>query len=262
MRRRVRALVPRRAHPFTRLPRDTAPPAGVAERGTVALLAGCAQDRWFHEVNRATIRVLAATGWRVTVPRGQACCGALAAHNGRLAVADRLRTRAASAFAAADTVVVNAAGCSAHLLEGPLPAVDLMRFLAREGPGEATFASLDRTVAYHDACHALRAQGIAAEPRAVLGWVPGLRVAEIPGGDRCCGAAGIYNLTQPDLADRLQAQKADGIRATGVSIVASANPGCSMQIAAGLAGSARPVEVVHPVELLDRALVTSGGRSP
>ena len=261
--RRIRRVVPRRAHPFARLPRETAPPAGVTERGTVALLSGCAQDRWFHEVNRATIRVLAATGWRVTVPRGQACCGALAAHNGRLAVADRLQARAASAFRGADTVVVNAAGCSAHLQEGPLPAVDLLRFLAREGPGEATFGEVERTVAYHDACHAVRAQGIAAEPREVLGWVPGLRVVDVPGGDRCCGAAGIYNVTQPVLADELQAQKAAGIRGTAVSIVASANPGCSMQIAAGLAADGGPaVEVVHPVELLDRALVTSGSRSP
>ena len=213
--RRIRRVVPRRAHPFARLPRETAPPPGVTERGTVALLSGCAQDRWFHEVNRATIRVLAATGWRVTVPRGQACCGALAAHNGRLAVADRLRARAASAFRGADTVVVNAAGCSAHLQEGPLPAVDLLRFLAREGPGEATFGEVERTVAYHDACHAVRAQGIAAEPREVLGWVPGLRVVDVPGGDRCCGAAGIYNVTQPVLADELQAQKAAGIRGHG-----------------------------------------------
>jgi len=261
--RRIRRVVPRHAHPFARLPRETAPPAGVTERGTVALLSGCAQDRWFHEVNRATIRVLAATGWRVTVPRGQACCGALAAHNGRLAVADRLQARAASAFRGADTVVVNAAGCSAHLQEGPLPAVDLLRFLAREGPGEATFAEVERTVAYHDACHAVRAQGIAAEPREVLGWVPGLRVVDVPGGDRCCGAAGIYNVTQPVLADELQAQRAAGIRDTAVSIVASANPGCSMQIAAGLAVDGGPaVEVVHPVELLDRALATSASRSP
>ena len=139
-----------------------------------------------------------------------------------------------------------------------------MRFLARGGTGRGDLrARSSATVAYHDACHALRAQGIAAEPRAVLGRIPGLRVVEIPDGDRCCGAAGIYNLTQPDARRRAsRRRRPTAIRATGAAIVASANPGCSMQIAAGLAASARRVEVVHPVELLDRALVTSAGRSP
>jgi glycolate oxidase iron-sulfur subunit len=262
---RLRALVPSRAHPFARLPVRTAPPGGVTSRGTVALLAGCAQDRWFHRVNLATIRVLAATGWTVEVPRGQACCGALAAHNGRTRIAERLAARAASAFAGATTVVVNAAGCSAHLTGGDLPAADLLRFLDREGPGEARFGPLDTTVAYHDACHALRAQSISAEPRRVLGWVPGLRVAEIGGGDRCCGAAGIYNLTQPEMSDALGDERAAAIAATGAPVVATANPGCSMQIAAALERSAgAPVEVVHPVELLARSLAagaTSVARS-
>jgi glycolate oxidase iron-sulfur subunit len=260
--RRTRALIPRRAHPFARLPRVTGPPPGVTERGTVAILSGCVQDRWFHEVTLATIRVLAATGWRVVVPRGQACCGALAAHNGRMAVARRLATRAASAFADADVVVVNAAGCSAHMQtygeldpSTALPAIDLMRFLAEHGPGEATFEPLGATVAYHDACHALRAQGIAAEPRQVLGWIPGLRVVELATGDRCCGAAGLYNVTQPAIADALQAEKVRAVLASEAPIVASANPGCTMQISAGLRTEGSAVEVVHPVQLLDGALV-------
>jgi glycolate oxidase iron-sulfur subunit len=258
--RHVRDLVPD-ANAFGRLPRETEPPFGVRERGTVALLAGCVQDRWFHDVNLATIGVLAATGWRVVVPRQQACCGALAAHNGRLPVAERLARRARHAFRGADHVIVNAAGCSAHMTGFPeladVPAVDLMRFLAEQGPGEAAFAPGDLTVAYHDACHALRAQAIRAEPRQVLGWVPGMRIVEIEHGDRCCGAAGIYNVTQPGMSASLRWEKALAVAATGADVVASANPGCSMQLAAGLGKvEGHAPEVLHPVQLLAGALVT------
>jgi glycolate dehydrogenase iron-sulfur subunit len=257
--RRVRAMVPTRGRPFAMLPRVSAPPPSVTHRGTVALLAGCVQDRWFHQVNMATIRVLTRAGWRVTVPRGQACCGALAAHNGRLSVARRLAGRAHHAFGSADVVVVNAAGCSAHMqtLEElrpgtGLPVVDLMAFLGDHGLGEAELQALPITVAYHDACHAVRAQHIHDAPRALLGEIPDLNLVEIEHGDRCCGAAGIYAATQPELAEPLGAEKASAIIATGATVVASANPGCSVQLAHHL-GSAR-IEVVHPIELLDRAL--------
>ncbi len=257
--RDLRRLVPRGGRPFAHLPADTPPAAGVEPRGTVALLSGCAQDRWFHEVNLATIRVLARNGWRVTVPKGQACCGALAAHNGRLAIARRLAKRARHAFADADVVVVNAAGCSAHmktydeLLPGSaLPVRDLTEFLADEGL-VAPHAPLETVVAYHDACHALRAQGIKAQPRALLASIPGVRLVEVPDGDRCCGAAGIYNVTQPTLSAELGREKAAAVASTGASIVASANPGCSMQLAAHLRAIGHDVEIVHPVELLDRS---------
>jgi len=259
--RRAQAVLPRGATPFARLPRVTSPPAGVATRGTVALLAGCVQDRWFHEVNLATIRVLTRTGWRVTVPRGQACCGALPAHNGRLGVARRLATRARHAFAGADVVIANAAGCSAHmqtydeLLPGShLPVLDLMTFLHDEGLGDVTLRSVPARVAYHDACHALRAQHISAAPRALLSQIPDLHVVEITDGDRCCGAAGVYAVTQPETAGELGGQKADAVAATGATIVASANPGCSIQLAAQLRARGHDVAVVHPVELLDRAM--------
>jgi glycolate dehydrogenase iron-sulfur subunit len=258
----VRLLLPTTGgYALARLPRVTEPPFGVPERGTVALLAGCVQDRWFHEVNLATIRVLAATGWRVEVPRQQACCGALAAHNGRLGVARRLARRARHAFAGADHVVVNAAGCSAHMttfeeLED-VPATDLMAFLAEHGPGEATFAAIEKPVAYHDACHALRVQGLKAQPRAVLRWIPDIRIEEIANGDRCCGAAGIYNVTQPEMSAALRDEKTAAIVQTGAPIVASANPGCSMQIASGFRAARRiGPEVLHPVQLLARALTT------
>ncbi len=259
--RRMRALAPRHTSPFARLPRVTEPPAGVDVRGTVALLSGCVQDRWFHQVNLATIRVLARNGWRVTVPRAQRCCGALAAHNGRLASARKLARRNASAFADADHVIVNASGCSAHmttygeLVEGTaLPVDDLMEFLADHGLVDIPTTPLaDGRVAYHDACHALRALGIKQQPRDVLRQIPGVEIFEIADGDRCCGAAGLYNVLEPEMSGQLMREKARAVRDTGVRVVAGANPGCTMQIAAGLRDLGADVEVVHPVELLDRA---------
>jgi glycolate oxidase iron-sulfur subunit len=273
MPRRMRAIVPRRASPFSRLPRVTEPARDVEPRGTVALLSGCVQDRWFHQVNLATIRVLARCGWRVTVPRAQRCCGALQAHNGRLDVARRLARLNARAFAGADDVVANAAGCGAHmrsypeLVEGTtLPVRDVMAFLFDEGLGDVPLGPIGiEGVAYHDACHALRVQGIHSQPRALLGAIPGVHVIEIANGDRCCGAAGLYNVTEPELAGRLQREKAGAVRDTGASVIASANPGCTMQLRAGLAELGVTAEVVHPVELLDAAITAgtsaAGGRA-
>jgi len=255
--KRVRALVPSRvAH--GRLPAATK--ASGEQRGTIALLAGCVQDRWYRDVNLATIRVLARNGWRVVVPRSQACCGALPAHYGRIDTARKLARKNARAFADADVVIVNAAGCGAHmkeygeLVEGAgLPVKDLMEFLAEEGLRDGPL-ELPLVVAYHDACHALRAQGIRAQPRAVLGKIPGLEVVEIPNGDRCCGAAGLYNVLEPEMSSALRREKCEALATTGAPIVASANPGCTMQITAGLRElGVGNVEVVHPIELLDRA---------
>ena len=258
--KRVRAITPRPSERFRRMPAVTEPPDGVERRGSVALLTGCVQDRWFRDVNRASVRVLARNGWTVTIPRAQQCCGALPAHNGRLQTARRLARRNAQAFAEADAVIVNAAGCGAHmqaygeLVAGTeLPVEDLMVFLDREGLAEDPPALAPTRVAYHDACHALRAQHIHDQPRRVLRRVDGLEVVEIPEGDRCCGAAGLYNVTEPEMAGRLMQAKAEAVRSTGASVIASANPGCSMQIAAGLRALGAPGEVVHPVQLLDRA---------
>ncbi|MGH2680638.1 MAG: (Fe-S)-binding protein [Actinomycetota bacterium] len=257
--RRVRALIPRGGATLTRLPRVTEP-GGVA-RGTVALLSGCVQDLWFRRVNLATIRVLARNGWRVVVPRAQTCCGALAAHNGHLGTARKLARRNAAAFTGIDHVIVNAAGCGAHmagygdLVDGAgLPVRDVMAFLHEEGvrvdPGSLPEPT---RVAYHDACHALRAQGIHRQPRELLGAVGDLEVVEIPNGDRCCGAAGIYNVTEPEMSRRLMREKADAVASTGAVVVASGNPGCTMQLLAGLGEQGATVEVVHPIELIDAA---------
>ncbi|HEY7666707.1 MAG TPA: (Fe-S)-binding protein [Actinomycetota bacterium] len=265
--KRVRAFVPRRVHRGPRVPPVTHPAPDVPARGTVALLTGCVQDRWFRDVNRATARVLARNGWRVVVPNGQACCGALAAHNGRLETARKQARRNLAAFARADHVVVNAAGCGAHLesygelVDGAaLPVRDVMAFLHDEGLSAEPRggAGVDR-VAYHDACHALRAQKIHAQPRALLRSIPGLEVVEIPEGDRCCGAAGLYNVVEPELSGRLSAEKAAAIASTGVTTIASANPGCTMQIAAGLRSLGVGAEIVHPIQLLDRAYPSEAG---
>jgi glycolate oxidase iron-sulfur subunit len=134
-----------------------------------------------------------------------------------------------------------------------------MSFLYETGLGDVELAPVSATVAYHDACHALRAQGIHREPRALLGRIPQLEVVEIPSGDRCCGAAGIYAATQPELAGELGNRKAEAVARTGATVIASANPGCSVQIAEHLRALGSAVNVVHPVELLDRAL--SGSRT-
>jgi glycolate dehydrogenase iron-sulfur subunit len=263
MPRRVRSLVPKRSELFRRLPTVTLPVG--EERGTVALLSGCVQDRWFRDVNRATIRVLSRNGWRVVVPRAQVCCGALSAHYGHLDTARRLGERNVTAFADADVVIVNAAGCGAHLAEvGTLlgtedgvalgaKVMDVMAFLAERGiepPGP--LAGVER-VAYHDACHALRVQKIREQPRSLLRRIPGLEVVDMLNGDVCCGAAGLYNVLQPELSSQLRTTKMDAIAATSATVVASANPGCTMQLAAGAREAGLGVEVVHPVQLLDRA---------
>jgi glycolate oxidase iron-sulfur subunit len=258
--RRIRAITPRPSERLRRLPRVTEPPAGVVTRGTVALLSGCVQDRWFREVNRATIRVLARNGWRVEVPRDQRCCGALQAHNGRLDTARKLAARNLDAFMGADHVIVNAAGCGAHmatygeLTEGrELPVRDAMAFLDGHGFERPVRGIGAQRVGYHDACHALRAQQIHDEPRRVLNAIPGLDVVEIANGDRCCGAAGLYAVTEPELSARLRDEKVEAVRATGAKVLASANPGCTMQLAAGLRALGEDVTVVHPIQLLDRA---------
>ncbi len=282
--RRARALLPRvpLRELARRLPRVTEPagwgsgglkgdwhdravvPRSIPPRGTVAVLAGCVQDRWYRPANRATIRVLARNGWRVVVPAAQTCCGALGAHHGRLRSARSLARRNLTAFAGADWIVVGSAGCGAHMKEygellGSAQASELsarvrdfLEFLDEQGIEPPTGTPLPR-VALHDACHLLHAQRIAEAPRAVLRQVPGLELAEVEHGDRCCGAAGLYNVLEPDTADRLKEQKAAAIHATGAAAVVVGNPGCAMQIAAGLAELGSGMTVLHPAELLDRA---------
>jgi glycolate dehydrogenase iron-sulfur subunit len=210
--------------------------------------------------------VLVRGGWRVVVPDTQRCCGALAGHNGHLKTARKLARRNAAVFAGADHVIVNAAGCGAHmagygdLAEGTsLPVRDVIAFLFEEGVREAPGSLPAPTrVAYHDACHALRAQRIHRQPRELLRSIGNLELVEIPNGDRCCGAAGIYNVTEPEMSARLMREKAQAIASTGATVIASGNPGCTMQLRAGLDQLGVTAEIVHPIELLDRAASPTG----
>jgi len=256
---------PQLAHP---LPPET-PAAGV-ERARVGLLTGCVNHVLFGATNAASARVLARNGCRVVVPPAAGCCGALHLHAGDREGA-RVRARAAiAAFPAElDAVVVNAAGCGAAMKEygalladDPLWAERARAFAARVRDITEVLAELPlvppgipiRTRAtYHDACHLAHAQGVRQQPRALLRAIPGLELVELEESDLCCGSAGSYNLTEGAMARRLGARKAERIRATGASVVLAANPGCALQIAAQLARAGASVEVLHPVELLDRA---------
>ena len=254
-----------------RAPLPAVTPADGPKRATVGLLTGCIQQVAFGPHNRATARVLARNGVEVVAPRTQSCCGALHAHAGEHATALELAKSTIIAFESAgvEQVVVNTSGCGAHmkaygtLLAGD-PAwaerarrfatrvSDISEFLAR-APLRGPLRPVSRTVTYHDPCHVAHGQKIRKEPRALLAQIPGLTVRELHEADWCCGSAGTYNLTQPEMAGRLQRRKVENIRATGADAVVTANPGCIIQIQQGLEGGARPVRVLHIVELLDEA---------
>ncbi|TYB58598.1 4Fe-4S dicluster domain-containing protein [Nonomuraea sp. PA05] len=232
-------------------------------RATVGMLTGCVQREFFPQVNAATARVLALEGCDVVVPPEQGCCGALSVHSGRDEQARRLASRTVRAFerAGVDTVVVNAAGCGSSMKEyaellGHEPAfrvVDLSEYLAELGP-VAKRHPLPVTVAYHDACHLAHAQGVRAQPRELLGAIPELELREIPESAICCGSAGTYNLLRPDAARDLGDRKAKAVGTTGAELLVSANPGCTMQIAAAMRRAGAAIRVAHTAEVLDASL--------
>jgi glycolate oxidase iron-sulfur subunit len=261
---RLDALVPRRlraATPRVSLREMRTPlPASQGEGPTAALLTGCVMDTAFRQVNRATLRLLAGSGYRAVVPERGGCCGALAMHYGHPEAARRMARARIAALEGADVVVVNSAGCSAHmktygeLLAGdPAWAARAHALAGRvrdlvEMDLRPAGRDLGR-VAVHDACHHVHAQGIAAQPRRLL-REGGAECVEIPDGTRCCGAAGLYSVTQPGMSGELRLQKARAIAAAGAPVVAVANPGCAMQIAQGLREIGSDVRVAHPAELL------------
>jgi len=246
--------------PAERLPVETLPPSG-PPRGTVAVLEGCVQSLLFPEVNRATVRLLARAGYRVVVPREQGCCGALHLHWGDRHAGRAMARRNAAAFAEADWIVTNAAGCGStlrdygHLLaDDPGAAAlaarvrDVTELLAEHLPEPR--GPLDLTVTYHEPCHLAHGQRVREAPRAILRAIPGLRFVELPESDLCCGSAGVYNLMEPEIAGKLLERKLDRIAGTGAGVVASGNPGCLLQLRRGLADRGLAVRVYHPVELL------------
>nr|WP_240972714.1 heterodisulfide reductase-related iron-sulfur binding cluster [Nonomuraea sp. FMUSA5-5] len=232
-------------------------------RATVGMLLGCVQREFFPQVNAATARVLALEGCDVVVPPEQGCCGALSVHSGRDGQARRLASRTIRAFerAGVDTVVVNAAGCGSSMKEygellghePPFRVVDLSEYLAELGP-VAKRHPLPLTVAYHDACHLAHAQGVRAQPRELLSAIPELELREIPESAICCGSAGTYNLLQPEAARDLGDRKARAVGTTGAELLVSANPGCTMQIAAAMRRGGSAIRVAHTAEVLDASL--------
>jgi glycolate oxidase iron-sulfur subunit len=265
---------------FADLTRDVAaftPARNGAARAQVGLVAGCVQRAFFPNVNEATVRVLSAEGCDVQVPAGQGCCGALSLHSGRLTEAKRFARALIDRFdtAPVETIVINAAGCGSTLKEyGQLladePAYaaraqafsakvrDVNEYLATLEP-RAKRGRIDARVAYHDACHLAHAQRVREAPRALLRSIPGLELLEIPHGEMCCGSAGTYNLFQPASAHEIGERKVDAVMQTGPELLASANPGCTIQIQSILRERGASLPAAHPIELLDRAIRSYAG---
>jgi len=250
-------------------------PAHGARRARVALLAGCAQQVLDPDINVATIDVLTRNGVEVVIPREQGCCGGLAWHTGDLRAAQQFARANLDAFPAdIDAVVTNAAGCGSTLHEYAMilrgtgdearaaafasRAIDVSRFLVRLGLLAPPRAAALQRIAYHDACHLANAQGVRAEPRALLQAIPGVEVIEIADPHLCCGSAGTYNLDQPKTAASLGEKKARAILATGARVVATGNIGCLTQLHVHLARLKAPVTVRHTVQILRDAYAAEG----
>jgi len=248
--RELYELRPRICDKFSfELIREVERPATVRYR--VGLLTGCVQDVAYADVNRDTVDVLLANGCEVVTPRTQVCCGSLLAHNGELELARQLTQQNREAFKGLDAIIVNSAGCGSFMKHHHENVRDVSEFLAKIGiapPGR-----LDMRVTYHDACHLVHGQKISRQPRELLRAIPGLELIELPEAAWCCGSAGIYNITQPEMSMELLERKMKHIATTGAQIVATGNPGCIGQIRYGAKKFGVNVEVVHPVTLLARA---------
>ncbi len=248
----------------------TFPPHG-PRRKRVAFLSGCIANVAFARLNEATVRVLQRNGCEVVVPKDQGCCGALHVHSGLPEDARKLARRNIDAVLEGgfDAVITNAAGCGStlkeygELLEGdPQYAAkalkfsvlmrDVTEFLASQELNPR-MGTVDATVTYQDSCHLAHGQRIRTAPRKLLAAVPGLKFMEMPGADICCGSAGIYNVVQNEMSTALLASKMESVNATHAAIVATANPGCMLQLQAGVRLHGSNQKVMHVVEILDMA---------
>ncbi len=248
-------------------------PAIGPKRATVGLFLGCVADAMFRQTHWATARVLQQNGCEVVIPRNQACCGAMHYHSGADRPALQLALQNAAAFdeAEVDAVVVNVAGCGAMLKDYPEIAheiapndtaiadplgkltdkiKDISEFLSELGPIAPT-GEIKLRATYHDACHLCHAQQIREQPRELLKLIPGLELIPLPESEICCGAAGSYNLTEPEMSDRLAKRKYGNIMLTDPQAVITANAGCSLQIQAEMRQQRQRIPVFHPIDLLD-----------
>jgi glycolate oxidase iron-sulfur subunit len=248
-------------------------PAKGPQRARVALFAGCVAQVTFSELNRATIRVLQANGCEVVVPAAQLCCGALAAHAGVRDVARNLARANFAAFPAKgfDAMITNAAGCGSTLKEYPQlftqPGTDhdaatrfsskvrdVTEFLAEMGLS-APMRNTPLRITYQDSCHLAHGQKIREAPRKLIRAIPGVNLVEMRLADQCCGSAGVYNVTQTEASLELLALKMELVRETKIDAIVTANPGCILQLRAGAAIHKTQHEVLHVIELLDRAMI-------
>jgi glycolate oxidase iron-sulfur subunit len=239
-------------------------------RARVALLAGCAQQVLAPEINRATLRVLAANGVEVAIPPDQGCCGALVMHSGQSRRAKAHARKNLAAFPSdVDAVVTNAAGCGAGMREYGLlfkgadeeqearalaeRTVDVSVLLADLGLKPPPPLPEPLKLAYQDACHLAHAQAVRSAPRQLLGAIPGVTLLEPADWQLCCGSAGTYNIEQPEVAGELGRRKAEALLATGADAVATGNIGCLTQIQTSLRALEHDLPVMHTVQVLDRA---------
>jgi glycolate oxidase iron-sulfur subunit len=267
--RRMLAMLPRLAK-GKRLP-EVLPAIG-PRRARVGLFRGCVSDALYPQTTLATAHVLQRNGCEVIIPRAQACCGAIHYHSGVEQPALALARQNMKAFdtEGLDAIIVNAAGCGAmmkdyaHLLPPAdretaarfvAKVRDISEFLVELGP-VAPSKTLPMRVTYHDACHLCHGQQIRSQPRQLLSLIPGLELVPLEESEICCGAAGTYNLTQPEMSEQLGRRKMDHVVATEAQAVATGNVGCILQIARKVKERGAKMEVLHPVDLLDRAYGT------
>lgn len=235
------------------------------KRGRVAFFEGCIMPEVFGSINRATVDVLTHNGFEVVVPSRQVCCGALHAHSGDLVTAHRLARENISAFdySSIDAIISNSAGCGAAMKEYHLwlgedgsnfsgATRDVLEFLDEVGL-RIPNSTLSAKVCYDDPCHLVHAQRVSEAPLRVLNSIPGLELLQHKDATRCCGAAGIYNLTQPEMSAKILRSKVISLEKADPDIVLTGNPGCLMQIRSGLERSNLRAKVLHPVEILQRA---------
>lgn len=268
---RMQSLLPRLRPAGRRLPKLL--PAKGQRRARVALFTGCVADAVFRPTHWATARVLQANGCEVVVPRKQVCCGAIHYHNGAAKSAMRFASVNADAFDidGVDAIIANVAGCGATLKDYPHIARevdpqhealharlttfadkvrDVSEFLIELGLEPPT-GEIPIRAAYHDACHLVHAQKVRAEPRQLLDQIPGLELVPLDESEICCGAAGSYNLTERDMADRLGDRKLQNILATNAQAVIMGNAGCLLQVQSMLRHSGHNLWVAHPMDVLD-----------
>ncbi|MEO8972579.1 MAG: heterodisulfide reductase-related iron-sulfur binding cluster [Ktedonobacteraceae bacterium] len=269
-------LMPQASGDLIPTPLPEVTPALDQQRYRVGFISGCIMDQVFRDINEATIRVLTANGCEVITPIAQQCCGALHVHAGEAERGRELARHNIDVFESynCDAIIINSAGCGstlkeyAHLLrDDPIYASRAAAFSAKVKDVSEFLAAIDwnrdlgelsYTVAYHDACHLAHGQKIRQQPRQLLQAIPGMKMVALKEADWCCGSAGIYNITNQEMAAQLLERKMDNIIASGATVIATGNPGCMMQIALGVRERGLEMNVVHPVQLLDEAYRAGG----